>query len=176
MSKATAAAAAPDAPAADKANEIKTAMREALPPISALLASACKARESGIYFNSWEVVPDADTPIENLERREFWANVSQKMRPGDTIIALARNCSWYAELVVFDAGQNWANVVFKFKIDRPDFTASAPGVDDDFDIMRDPIEGYVIKRKSSGVKVKGNFPNAEDARRWIRDHQRTLRA
>lgn len=145
-----------------------------LAPISALLSSQWKARESGVYFNMHEVVPDAGTPIENLERPEFWGNVSQKFRPGDTIIAFPRDGAWYAELLVWDAGQNWANVSFKGKAERPEF-ASAPGLLADFEVRRDPIEGYQAIRKSTGAKLKGGFSNAEEARRWFLEHQRVLK-
>ena len=60
-----------------------------------------------MFFNTHEVVPDAGTPKDNLLRPEFWGNVSQKFKPGDTIIAYPRDGAWYAELLVWDAGQNW---------------------------------------------------------------------
>lgn len=143
-------------------------------PIAALLASSCKARESGVYFNVWEVVPDARTPRDNLVRREFWANVSQKFKAGDTIIAFPRDGAWYAELLVWDAGQNWADVSPKGGMDRPDFDAVA-GVVDDFKIGNDPIDGVIVTRKSTGQRLKANFASHEEARRWLIDYQKALR-
>jgi hypothetical protein len=179
MSNAAAAAAAtttkPDAKGVDaKSADVKKLETEARAPIAALLASEIKARESGVYFNTWEVVPRAGTPIEDLERPEFWGNVSQNMRQGDTLLVLPRDGQWYAELLVWDAGQNWAHVSLKGVTERPAFEQIA-GVASDFVIGRDPIDGIVIKRASTGAKVKGNFPSHEDARKWILDHQRALR-
>jgi hypothetical protein len=154
--------------------EILADVAEQISPIAALLASSCKARESGVYFNVWEVVPERATPRDNLLRREFWANVSQKFKPGDTIIAFPRDGAWYAEFIVWDAGQNWADVSPKGGMDRPEFGAVA-GVADDFRIGNDPIDGVVITRRSTGAKVKGNFANHEEARRWLLDHQKALR-
>src|SRR5438128_1831922 len=103
-----------DAKKADKVTEeIENAK-----PFSPLLASSWKARESGIYFNTHEVVPDIGTPFEHLGRAEYWSNVSQKFRPGDTILAYPRDGAWYVELIVWDAGQNWAHVTAKFEPQR----------------------------------------------------------
>ena len=118
-------------------------------------------------------MPPKGTPFENLLRPDFWANVSQRMRPGDTIIAFPRDGAWYGQLIVWDAGQNWANVTGACQ-ERPDFAAAA-GVDSEFEITRDPIDGVCVFSKKTGAKVKGNFPNPEDARQWILGHQRALR-
>ncbi len=144
-------------------------------PIAALLASEIKARESGVHFNTWEVVPKAGTPIENLLRPEFWGNVSQRLRPGDTLIVFPRDCVWYAELLCWDAGQNWAHVEIVMAKQRPQFQSVA-GVAEDFEIARDPIDGWVVKRKYTGAKMKGNLASHEDARKWLLEHQKALRA
>jgi hypothetical protein len=63
----------------------------------------------------------------------------------------------------------------RFAQERPTFEAIA-GVDDEFEIRRDPIDGIMVVRRSTGTKLKANFPNRDDAQRWIRDHQRVLRS
>lgn len=164
-----------DTSAAAGAAAIKQAMSEVRTPITALLASQWKARESGVYFNTHEVVPNAGTPLEHLLDPSFFGNISQKLKAGDTILALPRDAAWYAELLVWDAGRNWAQVSVRFAQERPAFEAVA-GVDDEFEIRRDPIDGIMVVRRSTGTKLKGNFANHDDAQRWIRDHQRALRS
>lgn len=145
-------------------------------PIAALIRSEIWAREAGVKFNTWEAVPQEKTPIENVLKREFWANVSARMGAGDTIIVLPRDGSFYLELVVWDAGQNWADVEPKFPPMQRPALAGAPGVDAEFDISHDPIDGVCVKRRSTGAKLKTGFANREDARTWIIDHQKALRA
>lgn len=170
------AAAAPIVlPIADKTAEIKQAMSEVRPPVRVLLASEWKARESGVFFNTHEVVPPAGTPLEDLLRPEFFSNVSQKLKAGDTVLALPRDASWYAELIVWDAGRNWAQVSVRFAQARPMFEGVA-GVDDEFEIRRDPIDGIMVVRRATGTKLKSNFANHSDAQSWIRDHQRVLKS
>lgn len=151
-------------------------IKKSLPgPISALLANEWKARESGVYFNTHEVVPAAGTPVDNLLMPTFWANVSQKMRRGDTIIACPRDGAWAVELLVWEAGQNWALVSFKFPpqsrpvADRPDEAAS------DYEIFQDTLEGIIARHKVTKQKAAGPFPNYGDGQRWLAEHQRILR-
>jgi hypothetical protein len=94
------------------------------------------------------------------------------MKMGDTLLVVPRDGTWYAQLVVWDAGQNWAHVSGGI-IDRPSFEAT-PGVESEFDIVSDPVDGVCIKRKGGGI-LKKNLPNHEDARRWLIDHQKALR-
>ena len=155
------------------AGDVKQILADAKPPIRALLANEIWAREAGVRFNTWEVVAPAGTPFEHLLEPAFWANVSRRMKMGDKILALPRDGAWYAELLVWDAGQNWARVTGGHQ-DRPYFGA-APGVDSQFDIVTDPVDGVCVKRRETGVVLKKNLPNAEDARRWILDHQKALR-
>jgi hypothetical protein len=143
-------------------------------PIAALLAHEIWAREAGVKFNTWEAVPPAGTPFENVLVPAFWANVSRRMKMGDKVIVVPRDGAFYGELVVWDAGQNWAHVSGGCQ-ERPAFEASAAGVDEQFDIVNDPIDGFCVRRKNGAV-IKKNFPNHEDARTWIRDHQKALRA
>lgn len=163
--------------APDKTEKVAApkAAAEPLKPIAPLLQGEIWARETGVRFNTWEVVPPARSPIENVLRRDFWANVSGRMRTGDSVIVVPRDGAWYAELIVWDAGQNWADMSVKCKVDRPQL-AAVPGIESDFEIVSDPIDGVVVRRRSTGQKVKDNFPNHEDARRWLLEHQRALRA
>jgi len=153
---------------------VKQIITEARPPLVALLQQEIWAREAGIKFNTWEAVPPAGTPWEHIENPAFWANVSRRMKMGDKIIVVPRDGAFYGELVVWDAGQNWAHVSGSCQ-EKPAF-GNAPGVDDQFQIAADPIDGFVVKRKASGAVLKKNLPNAEEARRWIIDHQQALRS
>lgn len=170
---ASAPAAAAAKPAEPKQNAAPVAAKK--PNAGPLLAAQIWAREAGVKFNTWEAVPDAGVDAAQILRSEFWANVSQRMKPGDTLIVYPRDGGFYVELLVWDCGMNWATVQPKFEpMIRPEL-ASAPGVAIDFDVRRDPIDGFVAIRKSDGKKLKGGFASAEDARKWFLDHQKALR-
>jgi hypothetical protein len=171
---AAATAAAPGAAAAQTV-DVKQALTEALPPISALLASEIWARDGGVRFNTWEAVPREGTPLENALRPEFWAHVARRLKPGSTILVYPADGAWYAELIVWDAGQNWARVSHKIQpLQRPAFMP-APGVSDDFEVRYHPSKAWQVVRRATNQVLKENFPNAADARNWIVDHQKALR-
>lgn len=157
--------------AAKKADEASDTVA---PKPAPLLSSETWARD-GVKFGTHEAVPPAGTSLEALLDPSYWGNVAKRLKPGDTIIVFPRDGAYYAELLVWDAGQNWAQVEPKLKLARPPL-ASAPGVEDQFEVRRDPIDGYVVVRKDTGAKVKGGFGDAEDARKWILQHQRALRS
>ena len=60
--------------------------------------------------NIFDVVPEHGTPFEEILKEGYWAHVSVKMKPGDRIEVRAEDGSYYAELIVQDAGRLYAKV------------------------------------------------------------------
>ena len=60
--------------------------------------------------NIFDVVPEHGTPFEEILKDGYWAHVSAKMKPGDHIEVRAEDGSYYAELMVLDAGRLYAKV------------------------------------------------------------------
>lgn len=154
--------------------DVKQILTDAKPRLVALLQSEIWVRENGVKLNTWEAVVPAGTPFESVLEHAFWANVSRRMKMGDKIIVLPRDGAWYAELLVWDAGQNWAHVAGAM-VERPEFKTVA-GVDEQFEIVTDPVDGVIIRRKDTRAVIKRNLPNHEDARRWLLEHQQALRS
>ena len=60
--------------------------------------------------NIFCVTPEVGTPYEEILKDAYWAHVSVKMKPGDRIEVNAEDGSYYAELLVQDAGRLYAKV------------------------------------------------------------------
>lgn len=60
--------------------------------------------------NIFVVTPEHDTPFEEILKDGYWAHVSAKMKPGDRIEVMAEDGSYFAELIVQDAGRLYAKV------------------------------------------------------------------
>lgn len=60
--------------------------------------------------NIFDVVPEKGTPFEVLLKDGYWAHVSAKLKPGDRIEVRAEDGSYFAELMVMDAGRLYAKV------------------------------------------------------------------
>jgi hypothetical protein len=60
--------------------------------------------------NVFCVTPEHGTPYDAILKDDYWAHVSAKMKPGDRIEVLAEDGSYFAELLVQDAGRLYAKV------------------------------------------------------------------
>jgi|AGTN01.3.fsa_nt_gi hypothetical protein len=67
-------------------------------------------KEAASVRNVWTVTPEFGIPHEALLKDGYWAHVSAKLRPGDHIEVLAIDGSYFAELLVLDAGKLYAKV------------------------------------------------------------------
>lgn len=60
--------------------------------------------------NIFSVTPEHGTPFEEILKDGYWAHVSAKMKPGDRVEVMAEDGSYFAELLVQDAGRLYAKV------------------------------------------------------------------
>ncbi len=58
----------------------------------------------------WHCVPEHGTPFEALLAPGYWAHCSAKLAPGARIEVYAEDDSYFAELIVRDAGRRYAKV------------------------------------------------------------------
>lgn len=61
--------------------------------------------------NVFHVVPEAGTPFEALLEQGYWAHISVNLKPGSKIEVHAEDGTYYAELLVRDAGRLYAKVM-----------------------------------------------------------------
>jgi hypothetical protein len=74
--------------------------------------------------NVFDVIPEHGTPFDEILKEGYWAHVSAKMKPGDRVEVRAEDGSYYAELIVQDAGRLYAKVAVltHVKLDSVDVT------------------------------------------------------
>lgn len=58
----------------------------------------------------WECTAHENTTPQDLLKPDYWAHVSNKLRPRARITAWAHDGTWMAEYVVKEAGRTWARV------------------------------------------------------------------
>lgn len=85
------------APTADAVPERKV---EQLNPI--------RMKEGQYERTVWVITAHENTFPDDLSAPEYWSHVATKLRPWDRIEARANDGTWYAELLVLEAGRNWA--------------------------------------------------------------------
>ena len=93
--------------------------------------------------NKFFVVPEAGTPFEALLNDSYWAHVSAKMKPQSQIEVWAEDGSYYAELLVLDAGKLYAKVATKVHIKLDAIEVKEGGL---------MVEGYEVKWQGPHLK------------------------
>lgn len=58
----------------------------------------------------WVITAHENTYPQDFTDPAYWSHVASKLRPWDRIEARANDGTWYAELIVLEAGRNWARV------------------------------------------------------------------
>lgn len=119
---------------------------------------------NGIRHNVFRCRPELKTPIAALLEQGFWAHVSAKLRMGDIIEVLPEDCSYFAKLLVRDAGKLYAKVAV---IEHVELNKA------DEDIQ---VAGYEIKWRGPTHKfgvirgkdvLKDGFVDKAEAKAWI---------
>lgn len=122
---------------------------------------------NGIRHNIFRVNPEIGTPPTALLDQHYWAHVSAKLRMGDVIEVLAEDGSYYAELLVRDAGNLYAKVAFRNPVTEFGKTEE-----------QEVPAGYEIKWRGPHAKfgvihgkdvLKDGFVDKGEAGAWLKD-------
>lgn len=126
--------------------------------------------------NIWYVVPEHSTPFEALLDSKYWAHVSAKFKPRDRIEVDAEDGSYFAELVVIDAGRLFAKVALLRKIE---LKAEEVGSDvsPDFEVKWAGRHAkWRVMRKADKASLKDGFDDRAQADLWLANHLKAMAA
>lgn len=139
------------------------------------LAEYTTAQFTAIIHSSVE--PDDLLPV------AYWSHVAEMLKQNMTIIATTEDMKWRAEMVVVDAGKNWAKVVFLTTEDGkrlitklgglqpqkivmlPGHTVNYAGIFDKWRVVRD-ADGQILSR---------NHATEGDAYGWLAEYAKSIR-
>ena len=116
------------------------------------------------YFDS----PKEGTAFEDILKPEYWSHVAHQLRPGHKVEVLAEDASFWALLLVIDAGKMTAIVeplLFKE-------LASRDAVMEDEEMFvkyRGPHSRYSVLRKSDNAVMKENLQTKAAAAEWMKN-------
>lgn len=134
--------------------------------------------KSGFVTNEWVADPESKTPFDAVLEPQYWAHVSAKMRPYDEVIVRAEDGSYYARLLVQDAGRLFAKVAV---IEKYDLTAVEVGgldaVPSGHEIkFAGPHAKWRVVRLSDRAPLKDKFETKGQAQQWLVEHLKGLAA
>jgi hypothetical protein len=119
--------------------------------------------------NIFTVTPEHGTPYEAILREDFWAHVSVKMKPGDRIEVLAEDGSYFAELLVQDAGRLYAKVapLRHIKLDAVDVKEGGLAMEGFEVVWKGPQLKWCVTRGKD--RLKDGMDKAS-AIQWMQSH------
>lgn len=122
------------------------------------------------------VVPEHGTPFDALLDPAYWAHVSMKFRPCDLIEVHAEDGSYYARLLVRDAGKLYAKVakLEYVELDKVEVLQAAGKILDGHEVKwRGPLHKWCVVRGADVLKDGMSKAEAED---FLRSYSRTVAA
>lgn len=122
--------------------------------------------------NIWVVNAEAGTPLKAMLEPGFWAHVSVQMAPRDRIEVTAEDNSFYAELLVVDAGKLFAKVIVIREVKL--------GSEDKSDLKNHTVlwggnnHKWRVVRKDDRALIKSGFEQKQDGELWALSHEKNL--
>lgn len=128
-------------------------------------------------YNEWAADPEQGTTLEDMLDPSYWAHSARNLKSRDKIIVWEESGAFYAELLVIDAGANWAKVEqleYKELHDRAD--SRAVHIDNHEVKWNGPHDKWVVIRDSDRAKLVSKQPTRKAAMTWLEDHVRSMAA
>lgn len=145
------------------------------PPVRIVPVPRSAQKLVSIVNNQWRVILPRGVTRETLTASALWSVCSQDMTPGDLYFVQDEARSFFAILLVLDAGRGYANMHEVLYTPLPALVVAGGGLPPNFEIRHEGLEkGYCVIRLSDGVVYGTNFTSYEDARQYLLDHA-TLR-
>lgn len=124
----------------------------------------------------WSVSLEEGTPFEALMDPAFWAHVSAKLRPRDRLEVEPEDGSFYAELIVLDAGKLYARVAVLLKVDLGSIEVSADFPRELEVKFRGVNQKWCVVRRSDKSVLKFGLETSEQAISWAMENWKNILA
>lgn len=126
----------------------------------------------------WSVVPEEGTAFKDILRPEYWSHVSAKMQPWAKIEVRPEDGSYYAELIVRQAGRSWAKVAPLYYV-QLDENAVSPDMDVEEGhqvVWKGPQRKWTVIRLKDKSYLMQGMASKEDAVLWRKNYLQGLAA
>lgn len=125
----------------------------------------------------WHIVPEHGTAFADLLSPAFWSHVSRQMKPADRIEVSAEDGSYFAELIVIDAGMQFAKVAVLREVKLETVEPAAPAVLDGHKVeWAGPHSKFRVLRTVDRKVLKDGFATRADAHAWLAGYSKSLAA
>ena len=122
----------------------------------------------------YSVTPEPGTTIKQMLEPGFWMHVSNKLRKGDRIEAVAEDGTWFAEFYVKSANKIEAYVVLmrEVELSKPVQKLKDP----DFVVKHVGGGKWRVLRTADKAELQSGFKNKEEAQSWLDSYLKDIAA
>lgn len=125
---------------------------------------------------AYVVTPEHGQPFSALLKPDYWTHIAAKLRPYDLIEARAEDGTWFAYLLVMDAGPLHATV---FPLNKWDLIPVEPAAGSEVGFVpkwRGPHSKWAVMRLSDNKVMAENLGTRYAADDWIMNYRKALSA
>lgn len=138
-------------------------------------------KQAEFMRNVWCAVPEKDTPFDALLDPQYWAHVSALIKRGDRIEILAIDSSYFAELLVLDAGRLFAKVkvlrhILLEQVVTAEQVETQSPIPEGYDVKWADRAKWRVTRKVDKATLHDGCETRADALVWLDEHLRKLAA
>lgn len=127
----------------------------------------------------WHIVPEHGTALTDLLNPAYWSHISRQMKPTDRIEVSAEDGSYFAELIVIDAGLQFAKVAVlrEVKLETTESPEASAAIMKGHKVeWSGPHTKFRVLRESDRKVLKDGFGNRSDANAWLAGHAKAMAA
>lgn len=125
----------------------------------------------------WALTVPVGTTVKNMLEPGYWAHISRQLQPGDRIEVEPDDSSYFAELRVIDAGNQYAKVMVlrevKLESVEPSATVAVPGHNIEWSGRHTK---WRVVRESDRKVLKDGLPTKADGYNWLSNYAKALAA
>lgn len=124
--------------------------------------------------NRWAISPEEGSTVDDVMRPEATAHIAAQLKRWDIIEVRPDDESFYAELLVKDAGPNWASFWLIQHVELAP-KVDAAEADEPFVVgWGGPHQKHRVTRKADNEVLKSGFPSKAEARAWAIEHTKAM--
>lgn len=137
--------------------------------------SPMRWNDASFQRNIWEAIPVAETPFDAVLDPDYWMHVAKDLKQRDRIEVFCEDGSYWAELIVLNAGRLWAKVAVISHIDLTDSDKAT--IDDDryagYEInWGGPVHRFRVLK--NGEVLFSKLHDKKAAQDWLENHVRNV--
>jgi hypothetical protein len=160
-----------------KATKTATEVAAAAPKKRAVVLDPQRMQTAEYVRRDWVCTAEEGTTVDDVLDPSYWVHVSGGLTMYDRIEVRIDSGEYLLELLVKQAGRNWAQVALLHHHDLAGKVTTGEAVTDEFDpLFKGPLRKWCAMRKSDGAVMQDKLESKALALEWISSYERTILA